>query len=369
MAAQLELHSHWTMSIFNSVKLLIQICQFSGLAPISKNQNTLKWEANPLLKAISIVFMVYSASVLVIVLTKTSTFVDYEANEIHIVLHILLFLFNHFHASSALLELFFKRKTQIELMNMFESIDALLKRYFNEHINYVDLRKKCYRIISIWMCEFSSIIICDLINSFFYSTGGYDFLYLCVFIVFYILNKLSYAYPIMLITIIHEELEVMNKYLKTMNQTNNHFICDRFSRQKDSMQMKWNYLIQNEIGLHIDKIHSMKSIYSQIWTAAEKVKHLNQWSLHIGLANEFFVLTFNLYHLAISIFFVTFPLTMYLLLSVLIAINLCNLLFIAQHCRQIVEDVRESVVYGLNSKCLSKVMMILFHSFRYIHFN
>lgn len=329
------------MSIFNSINSLIQICQFAGIAPISLNQDTLKWESNQSLMGLSIVFLVYSIAIIIIVATNSSTFFDFERPEAQTGLVILLLLSSFFHSISALLEMFSKRNTQIELLNAFEMMDKSLKQYYDEHINYTALKRKCHRIIVFWICDFSSLLTSGLINAVF-SNDNRSKAYIAVYIPFYMLNKLSFSYQIMLVTIIHENFKVLNKFLKSVNRKNPHYICDRFSRQKDLMQMKWNYLIQNELGLHIDALHSLKSAYSQLWTASKKVKFLCQWSLHLDLSYEFIASTFNLYYLAVIIFFVTYPLTAYILLSMSIATNLGNLIFIANHCRQIDEDVSKT---------------------------
>lgn len=328
------------MSLFNSIKSLAQLCQFAGLAPISLKQNSLKWESNQSLMGLSIVFLVYSIVIIIIVASNSSTFVDYGDNEASNVLFILLLFFNQFHTIFALLELLSKRSVQIELLNAFGMMDKSLKQHIDEHIDYTALKRKCRLIISFWFCEFSSILVCYLVNAY-YLEDRQALAYICVYIPSYILNKLSCAYQIMLITIIHEKFEVLNKFLKSVNKKNPHRICDRFSRQKDLMQMKWNYLIQNELGLHIDTLHSLKRAYGQLWTASTKVKSLSVWSFHFGLSNEFIVSVFNLYFLTMSIFFILYPLPTYMLLCVVIVNNMCNLLFVASHCKQIAEDVSE----------------------------
>lgn len=335
------------MSLFDSIKALIRICQCCGLVPVSMNHSAGKWKLNPFFEFISIIHIIYNGLLLVMMIVRIEIFIDYIDNMVNANLVLLLLLLNHIHATFVLLEMYVKRDQNVQLLNSFESSDRLLQVCLNKHVDYKILKDKCRRITIVWACELSSILISDLINYVLNFAGrSSQIIYLCTYLSSYMVGKLSYAYSIMLITIACEQLDVMNNYLRSMNKQNGYYICDRFSKQKIFINTKWNRLIQNTNDLKIETLYSMKNIYCVIWETIELTKNLNQWSFLVGLSNEFFVLTFNLFALIESIFFVSFPISTYILLLILIANNLCNLLFIAG-CSKVVKSVSKKS----NSNC------------------
>lgn len=322
------------MSLFDSIKLLIRIGEFCGLAPISMNKIVKRWELNPYFSFLSIIYIIFHSLLLVTMIVHIETFIDFNDYIINAYLFVLLLLFNHIHAMFALLEMYLKRDKQVQLLNAFESSDRLLRRHFKEHIDYEILHKKCRRITIVWVCELSSILISDLINYLLYNTGQISqMVFLCTYLSSYMVGKLSYAYSILLIAIAYEQFDVMNKYLRAVNKEHGYYICDRLSIEKIPMNTEWNRLIRNSNGFETETLYSMKRIYCVIWSALELTKSLNRWSFSIGLSNEFFVLTFNLYALIASIFFIKLRLSTYMVLLILIANNLFNLLFIAGCCK------------------------------------
>lgn len=330
------------MSLFDSIKLLIRICEFGGLAPISMNKIAKKWELNPFFKFVAIVYIVFNGLLLVMIVVRTDIFIDYNDNKINADLFVLLLLLGHIHATFVLLEMYLKRDKQVQLLNAFETSDRLLRQHLNKNVDYKILKDKCRRIAMVWGCELASILIGDLINYILYYAGrSSQMIYVCTYLSSYLVGKLSYAYSIMLIAIAYEHFDVMNKYLRSMNKQHDYYLCDRFPKQKIFMNIKWNHLIRNENDFDIETLYSMKRIYCVIWDAIELTKNLTLWSFLIGLSNEFFVLTFNLFALIDSLFFISFPISTYILLLILIANNLCNLLFIAG-CSKVVVNVSEN---------------------------
>lgn len=329
------------MSSYDSIKLLIRICEVCGLAPVSMNKVAKKWQLNPSFEFISLIHIVYNGLLLVLILVRIEIFIDFDNNMINVNLLILLLLLNHIHATFVLLEMYLKRDKQVQLLNAFETSDRLLRLHLNKNVDYKILNDTCRRITIVWACEWLSILISDMINYSLYFAGRSSrMIYLCTYLSSYLIGKLSYAYSIMLIAIAYEQFDVMNKYLRSMNKQHDYYICDRFSKRKIFLNTKWNRLIKNANEFNIETLYSMKKIYCVIWGAIELTKNLNLWSFLIGLSNEFFVLTFNLFVLIDSIFFISIPISTYILLSILIANNLCNLLFIAG-CSKVVISVSE----------------------------
>lgn len=165
--------------------------------------------------------------------------------------------------------------------------------------------------------------------------------YLCVFFPFLILSKLSYAYAVFFVRFVYENLDVMNDYIKSVSKQNGYYIRERSFGRNDSKHKKWNHFKHCKAQFSIETLHFMKSVYCLSWETITEIKSLTIWSMYLGLFNDFFVLTFNLYWFATFIFFETPTISAYFLLSVLIANNLGSLLFIAHNCSKIVEAVSE----------------------------
>lgn len=107
------------MSLFRSVNLLIKICQFTGLAPISMYRTTLKWESNTALKVLSIIFMFCIGCLFLSGIIFSDTFYDFKRPKVHISLRIILVVLNQMHSFVMIFELSKKRNKQIGLLNMF----------------------------------------------------------------------------------------------------------------------------------------------------------------------------------------------------------------------------------------------------------
>lgn len=320
------------MSLFDSIKPLIRICQTFGLTPFSLNQNTQKWVPNPSLKALSITLIIYDGIILLFMVAFRNVFLKKSSELINILFHFLL-LFNHIHAIFALVELFLKCHHQIELLNKFMDLEILLTQHLNAQINCKKFRKKCLQIICIWFGEVFGIFIIDLL-SYLNSKDTKQLIYLWLFIPSYALGELSYAYSVLLVTLANEYLVVMNQYLIWMNKPNGYYIS-----KENYLNSTWNSLIVGKTEIDIEKLYFIRRSYWRLWEATETMKYLTFWSLHVGISNESFVLTLNSFFLISSIFFVRGAFIDYILLSILITNNLVNLLFICHHSSNVDEIV------------------------------
>lgn len=243
------------------------------------------------------------------------------------VLFFLLLIANQITAIFALLELSIKYDKQVKLWNTFEKLDILMKFHLNMNINYTNLKNKCNLLLSVWFFQGLLLVFFTVLSKL-QTKNGTETSYTMAFCPSYLFTRISFAYSIMLIIIIHEQLDVLNKYLNSVNKQNN------FKRSK------WSKLIQNNSNyLNIEAIHSMKKIYCQIWNATEIMKNLTRWTLAIGLSNEFFVLNFNLYSIVTCLFYQFLPISRFLMLLVFVGNNLCNLLFVGHYSNKILEDV------------------------------
>lgn len=330
------------MSLFNSLKSLIQICQFSGLAPFSLNQNRGQWESNPSLKILTIIHLVFVGGTLLIGLIFSDSIIDFKAPKLRITLFIVLMLLNHLYALFVLFELFKKRNKQIKLLNFFEKLDILFKNRLNMHVDYSKLKIACHRFIIIWLCEISGVIIPDVI--FYVQTkNSYTIAFFATFILPFILCKLSYAHSLMFVTLVRENLNVMNKFIRSINKQNGYYMRETSSNQTNYKHKKFGYVRRSKIvDLNSEMISFLKRVYGEIWHASKTIENLTYWSLPIGCTNDVIVLISNCYWFFMVLFIRGRNLMLYILLLILIFGSFVNMLLIAHNCDQTAESVSEN---------------------------
>lgn len=327
------------MSLLNSLQPLIQVCQFLGLAPFSMNQTTLKWESNHSLKFISMIIITVNATILLVGIIFNHIFIDHKFSTIYVTLVAVLFSLNQTHAMIALLELFMKSDRHIQLFNKFERLDFLFKQHFKMHVNYTTLKRSCHRIMMVWICEFSSLLIMDIITNA-NSKSNYDLYYALAFHPSYILSKLSYAYFLILVSLVHENLEVLNKYLKSLIKPYGYYVNETFSNQNKLKHEKKKFFHLSQMNLSPETVLFMKEVYWNIWEASTTISNLMRWSLAIGLSYETFYLIYNAYNFVEGMFIVeNHSSIIYIFLVLIITIALGNVLFIAVNCSKIGESV------------------------------
>lgn len=323
------------MSLHGSIKSLMRICQFCGLAPLKK---TVNWEKSSYFKALSIVFIILSALTFLTIIIWPEIFLNPNDAQIRKSLYFLLLITNHIPAMLALLELSIKWEQQVELWNLFEKLDILSKRHLNQHINYMNLKSKCNRLIMAWFCECLLLAIFDILSKFQTEINS-KASYAATSYPFYVLTRLAFAYSIMLVMVIHEQLDMLNRYLKSVNKPNGYYICDQYAKQNSLKHSKWSTLMHSKGDMSIETLHSMKYIYCEIWKATELIKNLTGWTLAVGLSNEFFVLNFNLYSIFACVFYKFLPISRLQVLLLFLANNLCNLIIVAHYSDKILKDV------------------------------
>lgn len=280
------------MTLFDSIKTFIQICQLSGLSPYSLNQSTLRWELNPHLSKLSIVIFSYNLFICVFTIVQNDLFINHKNPPIRVVLIALVLSWTQVHAISVLVELFIKRKQQVKLLNMFEALDRLFQQQLNMHADYSELKRNCRRIIAIWLVIVSWFSIAQF---FYYFNSGNKFalLFFSALAPSFALSKLSYLYSIFLFCLISENINVVNKYLKSVTKQNGYYISESFINE--AKMKRTNYKTTSQVNLMPDKLQFMKDVYCHIWEASGILRNLMSYSLVIGLSNEFFLLLFDGY--------------------------------------------------------------------------
>lgn len=326
------------MSLFDSIKPLIQVCQFTGLTPFSMNRTSIKWESNHSLKILSIILIFCVGTLLLSGLIFSESIIDYKRTKIRTALLITFMVLNYIHAIFALLELFKKREKQINLLNLFENVDILFKNRLNMHIDYLKLKNACHRFIIVWICEISGFIISNIMV-YIQTKDSYNIAFSAMVVLPHVLCKLSYAYSVMLVTLVHEDLSVLNQYIKSITKQNGYYVCETVLNRNVCKNRKMDLFKNSKFNVNPEMILFMKSVYCNIWEACKAIENLTYWSLPIGCAHDFFVLTSNSYLFFLNLFTQSRNLTIYMLLLLVILSSLSGMLLIAYSFSRTVESV------------------------------
>lgn len=323
--------------LFGSIERMIQICQLLGLAPFSFNENISKWEQNTALKFASIIVIVIDGIILLIALTFNNTFIAHEQPMPFIVLINLFLVLSHIHALSAILEKSLNSEKQVNLLNIFDELDFQFKRDLNMNIDGAKLNKDCRGFIFVWACEIITFIIMSTIF-YFESHELRAILYLIILLPPLLLGKLSYAYTIMLVTMLHYNINVLNKYIKTINKQNGYYFCAAQLNQNEKLKLGKNGIGKSRMNLDPKKLIFIARSYSKIWDISIIIQHTMNWSLPIGFTNGVFILIFNSYWFFLSLMS-SFEWTTFIFQLTQITHNLGNVIFIVHNFSKAAEAV------------------------------
>lgn len=319
------------MTLFNSITTLIRICRYTGLAPFLMDQNTLK--SSPVLRLLSKIVIVSIILLMFFVVVFNKTFINHEKPMINIVfLNIFMFL-NHLHALVAVFEYFKNCDKQINLLNKFKMLDIFAKQKLDMHIDYRKLQIVCRRIIYVWISQIFALIISLILIA-----DTYAAYYALIFLPSCIVRKLSYAYSMMWVTLINENIDLLAKYLKSVSKRNGYYICDTFSNRKyfgeKSGQSK-----QHTANIDVKMILLIKESYSEIWESAATIQNMVYFSLPVGFSDDIFVLIFHSFWFFTCVLLAWTQITFYLFPLINIISNLSNIFFLVYNCDKAVESV------------------------------
>lgn len=306
------------------------------------NQKTLKWGASFLLGIWSIIIIIFIALLILCALIFNDIFINHKILKMRAVLLNMFMFLNHTHALSVLLELFVKRGQQAKLLNLFGRLDLLLRQRWNMHVDCKKLKLICLQIICVWLCEIFALLTIDVLH-FIQTKDTHVIFFILFFVPSYILSKLSYAYFLILVVIIQENIEVLNKYLISVTKQNGYYVCENMNCfQNGRENRERNYLGVNKISIDPQTVLFIKQTYSEIWEATEIIKNLIYFSLPVGLSNDVFVLVFNCFWFFTSLLQNANAITFYLFPLILMASNFGNMIFIAHNCSTAVETVSKN---------------------------
>lgn len=114
--------------------------------------------------------------------------------------------------------------------------------------------------------------------------------------------KLSFAYYILFLTLVRENLIVLNKYLKSVTKPNGYYICETFPNQNDCKHKRNGYNKENKIDVNPELILLLKKLYCDIWEASKIIGNLFYLSMPAGCVFDFFAITSNSYYFFFNLF-------------------------------------------------------------------
>lgn len=328
------------MSLFETIKPLIRICRLAGLTPFSMEWRTLN--SSVFLRRLSNIFVVCIVIFMFVIILFNEVFISYkEYSPLQRVFLTLYMLLNHLHAVVALVEFYLKRQNQIDLFNRFEKFDFSLKQNLKMHIEYSKLKVTCWRFIFGWICGICAFAFPVILSAIQDKSEYliYYTIYLLVFLPSSMVRKLSYVYSMMMVTLVHEYINLLNNYLKSVNKRNGYYICPTFSNQKNSL-LKNEHSDHRKDYIDAEMLVFIKRSYCNIWESAQKIQNLMYFSIPIGLSTDMFVLILYSYWAFLCLFLPGWDQIAYYLLPIMnITMNLGYVVFLANNCNRAAESV------------------------------
>lgn len=322
------------------------------------NQKTFKWGASFLLGIWSIIIVILIALLILCALIFNDILIYHKISKMRAVLLNMFMFLNHTHALFVLLELFVKREQQAKLLNLFGRLDFLLRQRLNMHVDCKKLELICLQIICVWLCEIFALLTIDVLH-FIQTQDTHVIFYVLFFVPSYILSRLSYAYFLILVVTIQENIEVLNKYLKSVTKRNGYYVCENLNRFQNGFGNRGrNYLGVNRISIDPQTVLFIKQTYSEIWEATEIIKNLTYLSLPVGLSNDVFSLVFNCFWFFTGLLQNANEITLYLFPLILIASNFGSMIFIAHHCSTAVETVSKNENVHVQALSMHNILII-----------
>lgn len=330
------------MSFFESLKPMIQLNQYTGLAPISFENGAKKWQTNRVLYIFSILSTTLLALIVTCHIVFNKSFINHSDGKIGVYLYVLMFALVCIHAFVLLSEVFLKRNKQIVLLESFMKLEKMLKQEAFVHLDYVHVKRSCYRNFIIFFVQliilFIAILCLYIITK---STRG--FYYLLSFIPPYFVCSLSYSQLMTYVSLLAQCVETINKYLDSMIKESGFHVREAFVDKRNAKSSKWKRAISLNASNKQSTLNFvfLRRVYCLIWESSILINDLMYWSMPLGFANLFYVLVFNAYWFFLAIFsnkvehkFVTL-----LFSSLYLSINVLTILTITGTCNYTVEKV------------------------------
>lgn len=320
------------MNLANSIKSVIILCQIFGLVAFAQNKNNLKWIHTYFNKIMSLVSIVTIFIIFVLCLAFNGLLFDENDTNIQTLIICYSLLLLYLHVFTAMGESFWKRNQQIKLLNLFQTLELMSKPHKEFHLDYKGIKRISYNSILFWALQTFGLLAFNVIVLT-QTRDKADMFYIFGFAPPFIFSKLSYVYSMVLIRILHKNLNALIKYANSLSAS-----VQQFQRKnmKNSIQSRWIYQNGRRTrwnDIDENKIAFVKRCYSLIWRASVLINGIFYWSWIIGIINESSILVFNCFFFtmnAVNRFQANAWTIMYLVLWTIM--HVMNILFVTFTC-------------------------------------
>lgn len=321
------------MSLFESIKHFIRLCQLFGLVPISATKDGQTWKLNRLLECLLLIHIIFLMLIFSANLILSDSLNDFDGTVIQVILFYMFTVLCYMHALALLIEIYWKRKYQRRLLNIFTFLDRTFAKHLNVEINYRRLKRS-----ENWMIFYSLIQSIVLLGYMLYSYYNQNLINtvhsMLLYWPGYFIGKLSYLYLTFSIKLIGTSIEVLNQYLKQTTKPSGYYFRETYKNSKTKQS-----------NLNVSMLHVINRMYSSIWESSILVNHLMSWSLPFGIFYEFYLLIYYLYYILYYIFILrNVALSTYFRMLVWFLSVLLNMLLLTNTCRNTIEIV--SIIFN-----------------------
>lgn len=320
-----------TMVLLDSLKSLIKLCQFFGLAPFAQSKKNPKWKQNRTNATFSIAFLVIIGLNFLLCLIFNGIVIDHNESGLIVAIYTYSIIIICVHAFVVLAENFYKRNQHIKLFNLFVKLELILKQYHEIGLDFVGVSRFLHRSILCWALGtfgLSGLNILVLIK----TRDANDFYFFVTYALPSFISKLSYIYSMVLVNMLSKNTDALIMFMRSLDNDAKH--------QKRFEVRRCTYRRSRRHENNLYTIEFLRKCQILIWKASSILNHTFYWSLSIGLLNEFSVLIFNCFFF--MQLFKTPPEAGFIsILSVvsLTIMNLFNIIYITSTCGNAVQAV------------------------------
>lgn len=320
------------MHLANSIKSVIILCQIFGLVAFAQNKNNFKWIHTHFNKIVSLASIATIFIIFVLCLVFNGLLFDENDSNIQTVIICYSLLLLYLHVFTAMGESFWKRKQQIKLLHLFQTLESMSKPHEEFQLDYKSIKSISYYSIAFWASQSFGLLAFNVLVLT-QTKDKADMFFVLAFSPPFIFSKLSYMYSMFLITILHKNLNALIKYANSLNAS-----IQQFQRKnmKNSIQLRWinrNGRRTRWNDIDENKIVFVKRFYGLIWRASVLINGIFYWSWIIGIINELSILVFNCFFFtmnAVNHFQANVWTVMYLVLWTIT--HVMNILFVTFTC-------------------------------------
>lgn len=285
------------MSLFESMKNLIYICQFSGVTLISAAVNTLQWEKNRQLKYFSMVLLILNAVMFISIMFFIHVeWYSYITERIHLFLIQSCMIFSYVTSIVIILESNFQQNKQKRLLELFDMLDTEYKIHLNISLNYNNILKLSKRSIS-FLCI--QVLVFSVLTCVYeiYLELEYGVVFYCLVFLSYITREAIVVYLTFLISLIGENLRTLSTYLENwpeqldMNLDETTFLENDFNSNNSEIRVN-----TNENRLDVNRLQFISRSLNFIYESIVLLNQMGFWSLAFEFFIETYILVLDMYH-------------------------------------------------------------------------